>query len=102
MITGRRHVNNEIIEFAPLHVREKLFDEAVQDRAPHDHGFVARLQESHGHYLYAISFDWHQFVAFDNGLRIAGAEQQKQDYEGGNETATDQCRTSLSKEGPQV
>ena len=44
---SRRHVHDQIIEFAPLHIRKKLLHQPMQDRAAHNQRFVAGLQDSH-------------------------------------------------------
>ena len=71
-VAFREACHNEIIELAPLHIRKKLFDEAVQDRRARSR-LVARLQESHGHIL-CHELRWEPAYAFDNRLRIADAK----------------------------
>src|SRR6266498_872411 len=74
---SRRHVHNQVIQLAPLYVREKLFHQPVKNWPAHDHGFIARLQERHRHQFDAVGFDGNQLVKLYFGTRVARAKHNR-------------------------
>ena len=52
-------VNNEVVQFAPIHLLEKLLDEPIFARASPDHGIVLVVEEEpDGHDCQVVDVDW--------------------------------------------
>jgi len=64
---ARGKIDDEVIEFAPLHAAEKLLDDAVKHGAAPDERLIARIQQAHRDHFDSVGFDG------DDGALVEGA-----------------------------
>jgi len=68
-----RHVDQEEVGLAPVHVGEELLQGLVQHRAPPDDGLVLAGEEAHGDALHVVGDRRHDHLVDDHG-RLVDAE----------------------------
>ena len=54
---ARRQVDDQVVEFAPIHAAQELLDHAVQHGPAPDQRLIAGVQEAHRHQLHAVLFE---------------------------------------------
>src|SRR5690606_5306485 len=59
---SRRKVEEQVVQFAPLHIRYELLERRTRHRATPDHSMVRRRQETDGHQFHAIFLNWDDVV----------------------------------------
>ena len=74
-VTGAgRKIDDEVIEFAPLHAAEKLLDHAVKHRAAPDERLVAGIQQAHRDHFDSVGFDGNDGALVEGARLFDGAE----------------------------
>src|ERR1700746_4094856 len=74
-VTGAgRKVDNEIVEFAPLHAAQKLLDHAVKHGAAPDQRLVTGIEQAHRDHFDAVSFNGNDGALVECARLFDGAE----------------------------
>ena len=75
---ARRHVDEQIIEIAPLHLSQKLRERAVHHRAAPDERFIVGNEKAHGHEANAAASDGLNAIALERlGALFLHAEHER-------------------------
>ena len=64
-----RKIDDQVIQFAPLHAAQKLRNHAVQHRPAPDHGLVAGIQQAHRNHFQPLRLHGDD-VLIGRGLRL--------------------------------